>query len=216
MIAAALWFNSGILLVADADGATPGGDGSNAHAIFPKQYGAPPARATSIFVVSESGNRRVPAFHACEDALARIPFDECTLDRMRQAVERCLVDTGDAEVDFVVLYGPKDRQYSLFRTTGTLLQEVVGYDCEGPAASLGHSLMHDRYTAARSMDSLDLDTVFSIAMEALDAIRATRQACGSCSEMVVMYADGHLSDVQHLAHHTGKKRSAALTALGRT
>ena len=65
----------------------------------------------------------------------------------------------------------KDQQYSLYRTTGTMLQEVVGYDCEGPVASLGHSVMHDRYTAARSMDTLDLTHVFSIATDTLDVIQ---------------------------------------------
>ena len=60
---------------------------------------------------------------------------------MREAVEKSLVDASDEEVDFVALYSVKDQQYSLDRTTGTMLQKVVGYDCEGPAASLGHSVM---------------------------------------------------------------------------
>jgi hypothetical protein len=83
-----------------------------------------------------------------------------------------------------------------------MLQEVVGYDCEGPVASLGHSVMHDRYTAARSMDTLDLTHVFSIATETLDVIRATYPECAKCSEMVAMYANGHLSDVQHMVNES--------------
>jgi hypothetical protein len=35
------------------------------------------------------------------------------------------------------------------------------------------------------------------------------------SEMVVMYANGHVSDVQHMVNESPKKRNAALTALGR-
>ena len=58
--------------------------------------------------------------------------------------------------------------------------------------------------------------VFSIATETLDVIRATYPECGKCSEMVVMYANGHLSDVQRMANESPKKRNAALTALGRS
>jgi hypothetical protein len=216
MIAAAMWFNSGILLFADAQTDGHGKVRTDSYTIFSKQYGSQRGCASSVFVVSEPGNRHVPAFHHCEDALANIAPEACTIERMRRTVEQTLVDTADDEVDFVALYSPKDQQYSLFRTIGARLQEVVGCDCEGPAASLGHCLMHDRYTAARSMDTLDLTTVFSIAVETLEAIRVTNAACGDSSEMVVMYADGHVSDVQHMAHDTRKKRNAALTALGRT
>ena len=216
MIAAAMWFNSGILLFADAETHGHGGGRSDSYTIFSKQYGSTRGCASSVFVVSEPGNRNVPTFHHCEEALATIPPEECTIERMRRTVERALVDTVDDEVDFVALYAPKDQQYSLFRTIGASLREVVGCDCEGPAASLGHYLMHERYTAARSMDSLDLTTVFSIAVETLEGIRATSPACGESGEMVVMYADGHVSDVQHMAHDTRKGRNAALTALGRT
>jgi hypothetical protein len=216
MFAAAMWFNSGIFLFADAESDGHDRVQTKACTILPKQYGSQRGCASSVFVVSEPGNRHVPAFHHCEDALANIPPEECTIERMRRTVEQTLVDNADDEIDFVALYAPKDQQYSLFRTIGARLQEVVGCDCEGPAASLGHCLMHDRYTAARSMDTLDLTTVFSIAVETLEGVRATNAACGKSSEMVVMYADGHVSDVQHLAHDTRKKRNAALTALGRT
>jgi len=215
MIAAAMWFNSGILLFADAETNFRGTVRADSHTILPKHYGAHAGGAISVFVVSEPGNRHLSEFHRCEEVLASIPPEDCTLDRMREAVEKSLVDAGDEEVDFVALYSAKDQQYSLYRTTGTMLQEVVGYDCEGPAAPLGHRLMHDRYTAARSMDTLDLIHVFSIATETLDVIRATYPACGKCSEMIVMYANGHLSEVQHMVNESPRKRNAALTALGR-
>ena len=216
MIAGAMWFNSGILLFADAETDFRGTVRADSNSILSKHYGTHSDGASSVFVVSEPGNRHTSEFHHCEEVLARIPPEDCTLDRMREAVEKSLVDTGDDEVDFVALYSVKDQQYSLYRTTGTMLQEVVGYDCEGPVASLGHSVMHDRYTAARSMDTLDLTHVFSIATDTLDVIRATYPECGKCSEMVVMYANGHLSDVQHMVDESPKKRDAALTALGRS
>jgi|KBSSwiStaDraftv2_1062776.scaffolds.fasta_scaffold682336_2 hypothetical protein len=216
MIAAAMLFNSGILLFADAEMDDRGEVQADSHTILSKHYGANSDGASSVFVVSEPGNRHTSEFHHCEEVLASIPPEDCTLERMREAVEKSLVDTDDEEVDFVALYSVKDQRYSLYRTTGTMLQEVVGYDCEGPVASLGHSVMHDRYIAARSMDTLDLTHVFSIATETLDVIRATYPECGKCSEMVVMYANGHLSDVQRMANESPKKRNAALTALGRS
>jgi hypothetical protein len=216
MIAGAMWFNSGILLFADAETDLRGTVRADSHTVLSKHYGAHSNSASSVFVVSEPGNRHVSEFHRCEEVLASIPPEDRTLARMREAVEKSLVDTGDEEVDFVALYSVKDQQYSLYRTTGTMLQEVVGYDCEGPAAPLGHRLMHDRYTAARSMDTLDLTHVLSIATETLDAIRATYPACGNCSEMIVMYANGLLSDVQPTGNESPKKRNTTLTALRRT
>src|SRR5262245_21363687 len=216
MIAAALWFNSGIVLCADAESDGPGGATLSSHTIFPREYGSGPGGPRSIFVVSELGDRHVAAFHDCERALAAIPGSECTIDRMRSTVERSLGEAADGEVDFVAFYSPREQQYSLFRVTGNRLQEVVGYDCEGSAAFLGHTLIHDRYAAARSMDTLDLSTVFSIAADTIERIRATQADCGKASEMVVMYADGHVSDVQRIQDDTRRKRMQALTALGRT
>ena len=216
MIAAAMWFNSGILLCADAGAEGPAGAPSESHTIFPRQYGSSPGGPRSIFVISELGDRHVAAFQECERALAALPPAECTIDRMRRTVERSLIDVADGEVDFVAFYSPTEQRYSLFRVTGTMLQEVVGYDCEGSAAFLGHTLIHDRYDAARSMDTLDLSTVFSIAADTLERIRATRAECGKCSEMVVMYADGHVSEVQRIQQDNRKKRLMALSALGRT
>lgn len=215
MIAGAMWFNSGILLFADAETDLRGTVRADSHTVLSKHYGAPSGGACSVFVLSESGNRHTSEFHHCEEVLASIPPEDCTLERMREAVEKSLVDTGDEEVDFVALYSAKDQQYSLYRMSGTLLQEVAGCDCEGPAAPLGHRLMHDRYTAARSMDTLDLTHVLSIATETLDVIRATYPACGKCSEMIVMYANGHLSDVPHMVNESPQKRKTALTAVRR-
>jgi len=216
MIAGAMWFNSGILLFADAETDFRGTVPADSHTVLSKHYGASPGGASSVFILSEPGNRHVSEFHRCEEVLASIPPEDSTLERMREAVEKSLIDTGDEEVDFVALYSVKDRQYSLYRTTGTMLQEVVGYDCEGPAAPLGHRLMHDRYTAARSMDTLDLTHVLSIATETLDVIKATYPACGQCSEMIVMYANGHLSEVQHAVNESPQKQKTALTAVRRT
>ena len=144
MIAGAMWFNSGILLFADAETDFRGTVRPDSHTILSKHYGAHTGGACSVFVLS------------------------------------------------------------------------AGCDCEGPAAPLGHRVMHDRYTAARSMDTLDLTHVFSIATETLDAVRATYPACGKCGEMIVMYANGHLSNVQHMFSESPAKRDEALTALGRT
>jgi hypothetical protein len=216
MIAGAMWFNSGILLFADAETDFRGTVRPDSHTILSKHYGAHTGGACSVFVLSEAGNRHTSECHHCEEVLASIPPEDCTLDRMREAVEQSLVDTGDEEVDFVALYSAKDQQYSLYRMSGTMLQEVAGCDCEGPAAPLGHRVMHVRYTAARSMDTLDLTHVFSIATETLDAVRATYPACGKCSEMIVLYANGHLSNVQHMFNESPAKRDEALTALGRT
>ena len=152
MIAGAMWFNSGILLFADAETDFRGTVRADSHTILPRHYGAD-SGASSVFVVSEPGNRHVSEFHHCEEVLASIPPEDCTLERMREAVEESLVDTGDEEVDFVALYSGKDQQYSLYRMTRTMLQEVVGCDCEGPAAPLGLRLMHARYIAGRSMDT---------------------------------------------------------------
>jgi hypothetical protein len=58
--------------------------------------------------------------------------------------------------------------------------------------------------------------VLSIATETLDGIRATYPACGNCSEMIVMYANGILSDVQPTVNESRKKRNTTLTALRRT
>src|SRR5215471_12494505 len=100
MIAAAMWFNSGILLFADAETDLRGTVRANSQTILAKRYGADLGGTSSVFVVSEFGNRHNSEFHHCEEVLAGIPPEDCTLDRMREAVETSLVDTGDDEVDF--------------------------------------------------------------------------------------------------------------------
>ncbi|SRR6266511_2823532 len=222
MIAAAMWFNSGILLFADA----PAGKArDDAKKIFPRRYGSTSASPRSIFVVSKAVPQNAAGFRHCETALEQIPAGDCTIDCMREAIETSLRANSDGEFDgisatelasLVALYSASEGRYALFRTTGTALREIVGYDCEGTAAYLGHYVMRERYGAARSMDVLDLSTVFDIATETLKAIRSAHSECGKSSEMVVMYADGHVSDVQRIPHDTRKERDAALNILART
>lgn len=226
MIAAAISFNSGILLFADADSPARGRIDQASTKIFRKQYGVNRGGACSIFAVSEPVDWSVTAFQLCESALGSVGPSEATIDRMRETIERSLVEAsheylerqpaGRELASFVVLYSPCERRYSLFRTTNSALREVAGCDCQGTAAYLGHYLMRDRYNAARSMDALDLTTVFSIATETLESVRECHPACGKSSEMVVMYADGHVSDVQRIPHDTRSQRSMALTGLART
>jgi hypothetical protein len=102
---------------------------------------------------------------------------------------------------------------SLCRPLGSTLREVAGYDCQGAAAYLGHSLIRDRYDAARSMDELNLTTVFSIAVDALEGIRGCLDECGQTTEMVVLYADGHASDVNRMLHDSERLRTATLDGL---
>jgi hypothetical protein len=58
--------------------------------------------------------------------------------------------------------------------------------------------------------------VFSIATDTLDGVRACNEKCGVSSEMAVMYADGHVSDIQRIPHDSHKERKVALAALART
>jgi hypothetical protein len=225
MIAAAMSFNSGILLFADAAHAVAAKRHDEPRNIFRRQYGSDRECACSLFVVSEPVVGNVAAFHECEQSLAHVPPGDCTIDRMRHTIEQLLRERWHDQDDvqpsepersaLVALYSGCERKYSLFRTTGTTLAEVAGYDCEGTAAYLGHYLIRNRYAAARSMDMLDLNTVFAIAIETLESIRAVESACGKSSEMVVMYADGHVSEVQNIPRDTRKQRNVALTGLAR-
>jgi hypothetical protein len=225
MIAAALSFNSGILLFADADrprSVAP----RESRRIFQRQYGEPPQCARSVFVASDIVGWTSAAFERSETALEALPAAQRTIDGMKDAIEHALFEayqdqiglpTAEQEFSaFIALYSPAEKRYALFHTLNTALREVAGHDCVGPAAFLGHYLIRDPYNAARSMDALNLETVFSIATDTLDGVRACNEKCGVSSEMAVMYADGHVSDIQRLAHDTHKQRKVALAALART
>ena len=225
MIAAAISFNSGILLFADAEHEAYSRFGDVSRKIFPRQYGANRGCACSIFVASEPAGEHVAVIRQCERALESVPPVACTIDRMRETIEQSLeASLAPARLEpsdqgfpfFVVAYSPCEQRYSLFQTAGTALQEVAEYHCQGTAAYLGHYLIRDQYHAARSMDTLDLTTVFSLASQTLAGIRARHNGCGESSEMVVMYADGHVSDVQRIPHDTRRKRDLALTGLAHT
>jgi hypothetical protein len=225
MIAAALSFNSGILLFADADHA-PAGTRQQSRKIFHPQDGAASGCARSVFAVSDAIARTSGAFEQCERALDALTPESCTINRMRAAIEDALsrlhrqsIDPPAAEHELaalVALYSPVERRYALFHTLNTDLREVAAHDCVGPAAYLGHYLIRDRYNAARSMDALDLATVFSIATDTLEGIRACNDKCGRSSEMAVMYADGHVSHIQRMSQDTHKQREVALAGLART
>ena len=225
-IAASMSFNSGILLFTDAAARGRGTTQPESNKIFRKQYGAPPGCACSVFVVSEPANGRTAAFDRCEREIASLAAEECTLERLRRTAEdsfrlarpdaAAAAASDDHASAFVVLYSPCEKQYAVFRTSDEVFHEVGGYDCAGRAAHLGHYLIRDRYAAARSMDGLDLSTVFAIAIDALDGIRACDERCGRSSEMVVMYADGHVSEVQRIPHDTRKECQTALAGLART
>jgi prepilin-type processing-associated H-X9-DG protein len=142
---------------------------------------------------------------------------------MRDTIERTLNDDHRQMADgaaarpgvpfLLALSSQSEQLLSLVHPLGATLREVVGYDCQGAAAYLGHSLIRDRYEAARSMDELDLTTVFSIAVDALEAIRSCLDACGKATEMVVLYADGHASDVNRMLHDSQRLRTAVLDGL---
>lgn len=225
MIAAALSFNSGILLFADADrprSVIP----RESRRIFQRQFGDPPDCARSVFVAGDASSWTGAAFERCERALEALSGSGRTIDGMKNAIEQALFEAYQDQIArsgaepefsaFIALYAPLDRRYALFHTLNTALREVTGHDCVGPAAFLGHYLIRDPYNAARSMDALDLATVFSIATDTLDGVRACNEQCGVSSEMAVMYADGHVTDIQRMPHDSHKERKVALAALART
>jgi hypothetical protein len=221
MIAGAISFNSGILLFADADASrsVPG----TSTRILRREHGSSLDLAQSIFVVSDAVESMRAPLERCGCALDAIRPVERTIAGMRDTIERTLnerdVELGDGgsatpDIPFLVaLYAQSQQLLSLFHPLGSRLREVVGYDCQGTAAYLGHSLIRDRYEAARSMDELDLTTVFSIAVDALEAIRSCLDECGKSTEMVVLYADGRTSDVNRMLLDSEPLRTAALDGL---
>jgi hypothetical protein len=221
MIAGAISFNSGILLFADAD--VPRGLPGTSARIFRRQYGPPLDFAQSIFVVSEAVERMRAPVERCQRALDEMPPADRTIAVMRGAIERTLEENLhqrrdgapiETELPFLVtLYSHRQRLLALFHSRGATLQEIVGYDCQGAAAYLGHSFIRERYEAARSMDERDLPTVFSIAVDAVERIRGALEPCGKSTETVVLYADGHASDVTRVVHDSERLRTAALDGL---
>jgi prepilin-type processing-associated H-X9-DG protein len=215
MIAGAISFNSGILCFADSGGSS--GHQRPAPRIFAREYGSNLDFAQSIFVVSAGVEWERAPFERCQRALGAIRPGERTVARMRDAVERTLNDDRHQPSDgipfLVALYSRSEQRLSCFHPIGSALREVVGYDCQGTAAYLGHSLIRNRYDAARSMDELDLTEVFSIAVDALAGIRGCLDGCGESTDMVVLYADGHVSDVNRMPHDSERLRTIALDGL---
>ena len=62
------------------------------------------------------------------------------------------------------------------------------------------------------MDSLDLTTVFSIATETLESVRQCPGGCGESTEIMVMYVNGHASDVQRIHREAWKQRKLEFLA----
>src|ERR1700676_3914479 len=130
MIAIAISFDSGMLLCVDTK--------HNVHArmhpestnIFAKQYGSKLGHARSVFLVSEPVDWTVAAVQYCERALDLLHPAEYTIDRMRATIENSLLEICQKQPGaamLVALYSGSDQQYSLFRTSGTALKELVGY-----------------------------------------------------------------------------------------
>jgi hypothetical protein len=224
MIALSLRFDSGILLCADTKRSVSARIHHESTMIFSKQYNSGPGYARSIFLVSEPAGWPVAAVHHCEHALELLQPAEYTIERMRGAIETSLPlihqkkrnsrSESDPETALqVVLYSPSDRQCSLFRTNGAALKELIGYDCQGAAAWLGHYLIRDRYSAARSMDSLDLTTVFSMAVETFERVREHHADVGESTEILVIYANGRASDVQRIRDETRNQREYCMECL---
>jgi len=215
MIAGAISFNSGLLCFADADG--PGARQPPSTRILSREYGANRDFAHSMFVVSDPVDWTRAPFERCQRALDAIRPAERTVARMRDTIERTLNEYREQpndEVPFLLaLYSRSEQLLSFFHPLDSTLREAVGYDCQGPAAYLGHALIRDRYDAARSMDGLDLTAVFSIAVDALAGIRGSLDGCGESTEMVVLYADGHASVVNRMPHDSERLRAAALDGL---
>jgi hypothetical protein len=226
MIAGAAAFNAGILLFSDTEPIVPRRIPHQSRRIFHREFHSPLGSAHSIFVIGESVDWARTAFEGCEQAMDGIPPEERTIERMRETIEQSLTDNRHGHRDgepteqelllFLVLYSPCQQRYSLFRGTSTTLREVVGYDCQGPAAYLGHYLIRDRYSAARSLDELNLTTVFSVAADTLTGVRDAHEACGASSELIVMYADGQVSAVQLMSHDSPTQRAVTLTRLSRS
>jgi hypothetical protein len=214
-------FDSGILLCVDTQHPVPARIPRESTKIFPRAYSSDPSGARSVFLVSEPAHGMMAMRQQCERALETLQCRDYTIDRMRTTIESVLLESGpqysdspvaanpDATV-LVALYSPVDRQCSLFRTTGSALQEFAGYDCQGTAGYFGHCVIRDRYKAAESMDSLDLTTVFSIATDTVESVRECLGGCGEFTEVMVMYANGRASSVERIRRDTWKQQTLAV------
>ena len=218
-VAVAIAFDAGILLCADAKYSAPSRIPIQFTKIFPRTSGANHS-GRSIFLIAEPDHQTAAALHAAERMLRVIEPAECTIDRMRTTIENALLEVALRKTSqskpmpecglMAALYSPVDRRCALFRASGVALRECVGYDCQGPAAYLGHLLIRDRYRAAQSMDSVNLSTAFAIGTDALEAVRAHGPECGDCIEVVVMYGNGHASDVHCMRPDTRRERILGL------
>jgi hypothetical protein len=218
-VAVAIAFDAGILLCADAKYSAPSRIPVQFTKIFPRTSGANHS-GRSIFLIAEPDDQTAAALHAAERMLRVIEPAECTIDRMRTTIENALLEVSQRKTSqskplsecglMAALYSPVDRECALFRASGVALRECVGYDCQGPAAYLGHLLIRDRYRAAQSMDSVNLSTAFAIGTDALEAVRAHCPKCGDCIEVVVMYGNGRVSDVQCMRPDTRRERTLGL------
>lgn len=217
-IAVAISFDTGVLLCADTKYGVPFWTHPDPTRIFSKRYGSNPGYAHSIFLISEPVDCTLALVQHCERVLEVLQPRDHTIDRMKSTIEGSLLEVYEKHLDWpdsallIALYSPSDQQCSLFHTGGTALTEVAGYDCEGDAAYLGHYLIRDRYKAAQSMESLDLTTVFSIAIETVDTVRVRHGRCGESTEIIVMYANGSVSDVQRMGKDARKLRKLAHSA----
>lgn len=225
MVAGAISFNSGVLLFADTDLAASRKTPRETRRIFHRPYGSSPAVAHSVFVVREPVDWAPAVFQRCERAVDAVRPAERTIERMREAIERSLCESyhgggADRELPlFVGLYSPSQLRYSLFRTVSsgsTTLREVDGHQTQGNTAYIGHHWIRDGFNAPRSLDELDLPTVFSLAVDTLGRIREAHDECGDSTEMVAVHADGHVSDVQRIAHDSRDQRSVTLSRLIRS
>jgi hypothetical protein len=218
-VAVAIAFDAGILLCADATYNAPSRIPLQFSKIFPRTSGANHS-GRSIFLIAEPDDQTAAALHAAERMLRVIEPAECTIDRMRTTIENALLEVSQRKTAqskplqecglMAALYAPVDRECALFRASGVALRECVGYDCQGPAAYLGHLLIRDRYRAAQSMDSVNLSTAFAIGTDALEAVSAHCPKCGDCIEVVVMYNNGHASNAQCMRPDTRRERTLGL------
>ena len=198
-IAAALTFDSGVLLCADTKHTYTGWVQFESTKIFTSEY----ADSRSVFVITGPVDWAVAAIQSSERALASLSSASQTLAEMQKTVERELrtlyqehiYPHPDPKPDFtllITLYSAVERRWQLFRTNETKLRALRGYDCHGTGAYLGHYLIRPRYLAARAKKLLDLDLVFTVAVEALREIKDYDEGCGKSSEVAVLHADGRV------------------------